>query len=334
LSVRIEEVARRAGVSIATVSRVLADKPHVSPGVRQRVLAAVTALDYRPNRVARTLRAQQSKIIGLIISDIQNPFFTAIVRAVEDIARQYEFLVVLCNSDEDPDKEAGYVDWMLADNIAGIILSPTGEESVVHVRLKDARIPVVAIDRRLPAMSVDTVLCENQQTTQRLITHLIEHGHTRIGAVIGSPNVSTGAERRAGYLCALLEHQLPVLPELLYTGIPKEDSGYKLTKQLLALPAPPTALFAGNNLLTMGALRAIHETGWVIPDDVALVAFDEMDWMFVMKPPLTVVAQPTYEMGRQAIELLLKRIADFDRPVTEILLQPTIYFRGSSVRSI
>lgn len=326
----IADVAKGAGVSIATVSRVLSDNPHVRAETRERVLAEVERIHYRPSRVARSLRSQRSSTIGLIISDIQNPFFTAIVRAIEDIAYQHGYSLLLCNSDEDPAKEALYIELLVAEQVAGIILSCTAEVDAAHQQLFTAQIPVVAIDRRLGNHAVDTVLVDSRSASYQVVSHLIERGHQRIGALIGLPNMTTGHERQAGYLSALEQHGLPFDPALLQAGIPKIETGHIFTQTLLQLPDPPTALFTGNNLLTIGALRAIHEAQLTIPDDIAIVAFDEMEWMFVMNPPLTVVAQPTYAMGQQAAELLLRRIANPSLPPKEIILQSTVHLRGSS----
>lgn len=326
---KLEDVARRAGVSTASVSRVLADKPHVSSTVRRRVLAAVAELNFQPSRLARSLRSQRSQVLGLIISDIQNPFFTALVRAIEDIAYQHRYTLILCNTDEDPEKEALYIDLMIAEKVAGVVISPTRETDVSCQRLADANIPAVAIDRRTQQMAIDTVVVDNIGATMELINHLIDDGHQQIGAVLGTPIATTGYERFEGYRQALLRRNLPLLPELVRTGIPDRATGYRLTEELLALPTPPTAIFTGNNLLTLGALKAIHERNLQIPADIALVAFDEMDWMFVMKPALTVVAQPVYAMGRTAAELLLARLADPTRPPQQVVLAPTVQIRQS-----
>lgn len=324
----LADVARRAGVSTASVSRVLAGKPHVSDAVRQRVLAAVDALNFRPSRLARSLRAQRSHVLGLIISDIQNPFFTSMVRAIEDVAYQHQYSLILCNADEDPAKEALYLDLMSAEKVAGVVISPTHEAAAACQRLMEVGIPVVAIDRRVNDLAVDTVVVNNHQVTFTLISHLLADGHRRIGAVIGAPIVTTGQERRDGYLHALQAHGIEPAAELLRVGPPTLATGYRLVNELLDLPNPPTALFLGNNLLTIGALKAIHERDLHIPAEIALAAFDEMDWM-VIKPALTVVAQPVYEMGRCAAELLLARIAEATRPIQEIVLQATVLVRQS-----
>lgn len=332
MSARIEDVARQAGVSTATVSRVLSGKPYVSDAVRRRVLDAIGDLNYHPSRVARSLRVQRSSIIGLIISDIQNPFFTSVVRAVEDVAQQRGYSVILCNSDEDVEKELTYIELMLAEQVSGMIVSPTASNNEVYRRLVARRVPVVAIDRRADDVPMDMVVSDNVCAAHKVVSHLIENGYRRIGAVLGIPEASTGAERYQGYVEALAAHGLPLLPELVRSGLPRSQNGYKLTLDLLQQAAPPDALFTGNNLLTIGALRAIHECGLRIPDDIAVAGFDELDWMFLVKPALTVVMQPTYAMGRQAAELLLARIDDPERPPQQIVLQPTIKVRESSLR--
>lgn len=334
MSAKIEDVARQAGVSTATVSRVLSGKSNVSDELRERVLETIRELNYRPSRVARSLRVQRSSIIGLIISDIQNPFFTSVVRAVEDVAQQRQYSVFLCNSDEDFDKELTYIELMLAEHVAGIIVSPTASSNEIYQRLVEMRVPIVALDRRVEDVSIDMVVGDNVAAAHTVVNHLIENGFQRIGAVLGTPDASTGAERQQGYVDALREHGLPVLPELVRSGPPRSPNGYALTMELLQQAEPPDAIFTGNNLLTVGALRAIHELGLRIPEDIGLAAFDEMDWMFLVKPALTVVMQPTYEMGRLAAEMLLERIADPDRPPQQVVLQPTIKVRESSRRTL
>lgn len=330
MTVTIEDVAQRAGVSTATVSRVIAGKPYVRDALRIRVLDAIQELNYRPSRVARSLRVQRSSIIGLIISDIQNPFFTSVVRAVEDVAQQRGFSVMLCNSDESTEKEAAYIDLLLDEQVSGLIVSPTSTDSDIYRRLVEAAVPIVAIDRRVQDTPMDMVVGDNIQAAFDVVSHLIENGYRRIGAVLGVPDASTGAERYEGYSRALSAHGIELDPELVRQGMPRSDYGHRLTLQLLMLSNPPDAIFTGNNLLTIGALRAIDELGLRVPEDVALAAFDEMEWMFLVKPALTVVAQPTYAMGKKAAELLLQRIADPSRPPQEVLLQPTIKVHESS----
>ena len=327
---KIEDVARQAGVSTATVSRVLSGKPYVSDDLRERVLGAVRELNYRPSRVARSLRVQRSSIIGLIVSDIQNPFFTAVVRAIEDAAYLQKYSVFLCNSDEDTQKETMYVELMVAEHVAGVILSPTLGQNDIYRHLAEVGVPAVAIDRRVTNVDIDTVLVDNVSGARDVVLHLLELGHRRIGAVIGTPVSSTGEERLRGYVEALRIYGLRVEPELIRTGMPRIATGHEFTTELLSLNNPPTAVFTGNNLLTIGALSAIHTRGLRIPEDIALAAFDDMDWTAFVKPALTVVAQPTYAIGRTAFELLLQRMEDPDRPYQEVVLPAALYIREST----
>lgn len=326
-------VAQLAGVSNATVSRVMANKPHVRPEVRERVWKAVHELGYRPNRVARSLRAQSSRIIGLIISDIQNPFFTSVVRAIEDVAHEQGFSIILCNSDEDPVKEQLYLDLMHDENVAGIILCPTREDNANLQKYPLDSIPLVTLDRRLVNIEADGILIDNIESTRAMINHLINNGYRRVGAVIGTSDFTTGRERREGYITALAAHGLPFMPELLIQALPKEAEGYRATEQLLSLPEPPKAIFAGNNLLTLGALKAIRAHNLHIPRDIALAGFDEMPWSSLIEPGISVVEQPTYELGRTAAEVLLRRLETPTRPTREVILKGKLILRGSSMRT-
>lgn len=320
MTVTLRDVAQRAGVSNATVSRVLAGRPHVSDETRGRVLAAVADLAYRPDRVARSLRVRRSSILGLVITDIQNPFFTALVRAVEDVAYEHNYAVFLCNSDEDVEKEEFYIDVMLAESVAGVVIVPTQEKNTPCQKLVQAGIPLVSVDRRILDLEVDTVTVDNREASFSLVNRLLEAGHRRIGAVFGPMATTTGRERRDGYVQALHAHGIAVSPSLIRTGPPKKDSGYRAAKEILALSPPPSALFTGNNLLLMGALKAIRDNGLRVPQDLTLASFDEMDWMDISDLPLTVIAQPTYQLGRTAAELVLQRIQDRSRAVQQVTL--------------
>jgi DNA-binding LacI/PurR family transcriptional regulator len=329
MTATIKDVARLAGVSTTTVSRVLTNERYVKEEVRNAVREAIARLNYKPSRTARSLRAQKSKIIGLIISDIQNPFFTSLVRAVEDVAYQHKYAVFLCNTDEKSDKEKFYLDLMQGEQVAGVIVSPCYEKDDPCLSLLKAHIPFVIIDRQLTDMDVDTVAVNNVQSAYDLVDHLIADGHTRIGAVLGDLTVTTGRERYEGYVRALAAHNIPLNPLFVRTGVPREETGYCLTEDLLILPEAPTALFTGNSLLTMGAMRAIYGRGMHIPDDIALVAFDEINWMSLVQPALTVVAQPTYELGEAAANLLLSRIQNPARPPQKVIAQGLLTVRQS-----
>lgn len=326
----INDVAVEANVSIATVSRVIHNKPHVRPEVRERVLQAVTQLGYQPSRVARSLRAQKSSIIGVVITDVQNTFFTNLARAVEDVAYKNKYAVFLCNSDEDPQKENFYLEVMRAENVAGIIISPTHESDIPVASLVEAGIPVVAVDRQLVDVAIDTVMVDNVGGAYRLTNHLIkDHGHQRVAIITGPQDSTTGRQRLEGYSKALYAAGLPLNKELIKARSFKEDWGYSAAQTLLRLDEPPTAIFAANNLLARGAMRAICERGLRVPQDVVLVAFDEIEWGDICQPSLTYVKQSSYELGRISAELLYKRIDEDAGPVQTIILTPELHLGGS-----
>jgi LacI family fructose operon transcriptional repressor len=324
----IKEVADAAGVSTATVSRVLADKPHVRPETRERVLAAVETLNYRPNRVARSLRVQQSNTIGLIVADIQNPFFTSVSRAVEDTAYKRGLSVFLCNTDENSDKEAMYLNLMLDENVAGVILAPTRQAADAFADMVNLDIPTVVIDRRVRGVEIDSVLIDNVEAAYKIVEHLIADGRRRIGALFGVGS-TTGRERREGYIRALQDHSLKPSPDLASFVNAKEEEGYKAVMRLLSLPEPPDAIFTSNALLSAGAFRAIRESKLAIPDQIAFASFDETTWTSLVEPGITVIEQPTYEIGQTAAELLFKRLEEPSRPTREIILKGKLIIRQS-----
>lgn len=324
----IKDVAKVAGVSTATVSRVLSNSDHVRPGVRERVLAAVEQLDYRPNLLARTLRSQQSSTIGLIVSDIRNPFFTSMSRAVEDTAYEEGFSLILCNTDEDPEKEAIYLKLMQDQNVAGVILSPTRQSTAKFASLK-LTFPTVIIDRSIADADVDSVLLDNVDAAYRLTAHLIANGYRQIGALCGATS-STGRERHAGYEKALRVHGLTPVAENVKFVQPKIELGYETTLKMLDSGQPLDALLTTNSMLAAGALQAIRERNLLIPEDIALVTFDETTWASLVQPPLTLIVQPTNDIGKSATELLLQRIAEPDRSTRKVILKGQLLVRGSS----
>ncbi len=324
------DVARKAGVSVATVSRVLNGSPLVTESARRKVLRVVKQLNYHPNRAAQRLRAGHSRVIGLIISDIQNPFFTSVVRGIEDVAYQHGYSLVLCNSDEDPEKENLYINVMRSEEVAGVILASASRASPHLDDLIAYNIPVVAIDRQIAKRQVDAVLVKNSDSAYQAVSHLTGLGHRCIG-YIGLPLTRTpGRERYDGYRRALRDHNLKVKRALVRISDAKQQGGCESTRDLLSQQPCVTALFVANNLMTLGALQAIRERGLQVPDDVSVVGFDDTPWATLLDPPLTAIAQPTYELGRRAAELLLARLQDRDKPVVRELLETRLIVRGST----
>jgi LacI family transcriptional regulator, fructose operon transcriptional repressor len=327
----IKDVAKAAGVSTATVSRVLAKKAYVRTEIRQRVLQVAEDLNYQPNRVARSLRSQKSSIIGLIISDIQNPFFTAVTRAVEDVASAHEMSVFVCNSDENQVKELRYLEQLRAEKVAGIIFSPTRQTSEAFPDIVKTDLPIVLIDRQAPGADLDSVLIDNEGSAYELTEHLIQDGHRRLGAMFGSTS-TTGRERRRGFLQALQDYELQADAELIFTVEAREDVGYQTTQKLLDHPHPPQAIFCSNGLMARGAFQALRESGLFIPEQIAFASFDDPPWASLIEPPLTVIRQPTQEIGRTACELLLERLRDPERATRRVVLKPSLVVRRSCGR--
>jgi len=326
----IKDVATLAGVSTTTVSRVLAGSAAVRPAVRERVQRAIAELGYRPNLAARRLRQQRASIVGLIVSDIRNPFFTEIGRAVEDMAYRHGLRLILCNSDEDCAKEQAYLDLMADEQACGVILSATPERLQRTGAL--APYPLVLIDRapdRLdPSAMLDVVQLDNSGAARRLTQRLIDQGHRRITALVGARS-STGQQRRAGYEAAMQTQGLA--PQVLPLP-PTAHAARAAVLGVLDAARPPEALLASNGLLLLGAAQALHQRGLRIAQDIALVGFDNNDWTGLLPPGITVIAQPTLEMGRAAVELLLQRIAEPARAPRRVVLDGELLVRGSCAR--
>jgi DNA-binding LacI/PurR family transcriptional regulator len=328
----LQEVARRARVSIATVSRVLNKSDKVVPETRATVEQALRDLGYRPSRVARRLRMNtgHAHLVGLIIPDIQNPFYAEIARGVEDAAYASEYALILCNSDENLAKERFYLEVMQAESVDGIVLPPFNDTDAGVVELVKTGIPVVCVDRSHAKVKTDLVEVDNYQGALEAVRHLIERGHRSIALIEGRTQVSTSRERRRGYLDALAANGITPRKELMRAGDFKQESGRILTNELLDLRKPPTALFVCNNLMTVGALSALHQRGVRIPQELALVGFDDLPWAEALDPPPTVVRQPAYDVGRQAMELLLKRIMEPNRLPVTVRLRPELVIRKST----
>jgi LacI family transcriptional regulator len=324
----LKDVAEHAQVSKATVSRVLNNNPNVAEELRVRVLESIRLLGYQPNRAARRLRASVSEVLGLIISDIENPFFISVVRGVEDAAYASQMSVVLCNTDEDPVKQQMYLRVMQAERVAGLIISPTNVNED-FTELKQLGIPVILLDRRTDKFETDAVTIDNVGGAYLAVKHLIDLGYERIGTIGGSPHLTTGRERYEGYRKALHAAGLKTDEKLIKVGDFKTGSGYYLAKELIGLPQPPQAIFVANNLMTLGTLRALRENDVRVPQDMALVGFDDMPWSSELCPPLTAVSQPAYELGQETVQLLLRRLANSEAPIRTVTLQPRLVVRES-----
>lgn len=330
-SITIREVAQRAGVSVATVSRVLNGTANVDPTLAERVHAAIAHLKYQPSRVARTLAGQGSTLIGLLVTDMQNPFFMDLIRGVEEVAQQHGYLVVVCNTLENAQKEARYLEVLAREPIAGAIVVPTQERIAGIEHLRARHIPLVAVDRRVEDRSIDCVVIDNVAAAREAVSHLITNGYRRIGVIAGPRSVTNTNERVAGYRQALQSAGIPRDATLEQRGaLVGENVGFHLTKKLLELDPPVEAIFAANNRLTLGALRTIYAQGKRVPDDVALAGFDEIQLAVPEVISITAVLQSAYELGSAAANRLIQRLHKPDAPRQHIVLQHQLSIGASS----
>jgi LacI family transcriptional regulator len=328
----IHDVAQRAGVSPITVSRVINHSGYASQETRERVEAAVIELGYVPNRLARSLRSKRTHTLALVITDITNPFFTTVARGVEDTASDAGYTVIFCNTDESESEEKKYLQVLLQQQVDGILLVPARStpDSIEMIRKQNT--PVVVLDRRLsPGVAVDTVRCENELGAYQLVRLLIELGHRDIALLSGPLGVSTAEDRLAGYRRAMREAEVDAGAQTVVYGSFNQASGSEMMRQLLDRNPRPTAVFAANNLIGIGALHAIQHAGLHVPEDIALVTFDDLPPTLLTSPFFTVSSQPAYEMGKRATQLLLARLTtDASAPCQEIILPTELIVRQSS----
>jgi len=328
-NVTMKDVADYANVSTATVSRVLTGKVAVNPDLRLRVERAIKELDYRPNRAARELRIGAILKIGVVLSDIQNPFFTRCLAGVESILQNSDYLLLLGNSNEDPKIEEMHLSSLVNEGVAGIILAMTGQNEESYRKIIEFEIPIVAIDRELPFVSVDTITIDNVTASRQATQHLVKLGHERIAFISGPTQISTAENRMRGYREVLTELHIPIDPNLIVDGRFLQSGGREAMDQLLNLSKPPTAVLIANNLMTLGALQTVHKRNVLIPDDLAIVGFDDTPWNIAMQTPLTVIAQPTYQLGEFAARMLIDRINNPQLPIQKIMLEAELIIRDS-----
>ncbi|MFF2845660.1 LacI family DNA-binding transcriptional regulator [Streptomyces sp. NPDC058001] len=304
----IKDVAAAAGVSVATVSRALNGHPSVSPGARARVLAAVETLDYRPNTVARSLRTDRTRTLGLVISDVLNPYFTELARSVEEEARARGYSVIFGNADERPAVQDHHVRTLLDRRIDGLLMSPTDGGSPLTLEAARAGTPMVFVDRWIPGLDVPVVRADGRAAVRDLVAHLYGLGHRRLAVIAGPATTTTGSERVAAFRESLGAYGIALPDAYIGQGDFQAESGRRATEAFLSLPEPPEVVFAADNLMALGALDAIRARGLRVPRDIGLAAFDDIPWFVHTDPPITAVAQPTAELGRAAVRAVTDRI--------------------------
>ena len=329
MPVTMRDVSAMAGVSISTVSHVVNNTRAVPDRTRQKVLDAIRATGFMPNTIARSLKRAETRTLGLAIGDISNPYFTAVVHALEAAAVKAGYTLLLTDIGEDPDRETAALRALIGRRVDGLFLSPSsagGAEAISHAKRNN--VPVVQIDR-VADPDCDYVVARNRPDMRRLVRHLAERGHKRIGMLTGLDGLSSTKERIAGYQLGLKDGGLDLDPALMVPADSSIAPAHATTLKLLDLANPPTALVASNNLMALGALRALKDRGLRVPNDIALVAFDEFEWTDLFQPRLTTIAQPCQEIGEMAVKLMLERIADPDAPPRHVQLATVLHHRES-----
>lgn len=324
------DVARTAGVSIATVSALLNGTSNVSPRLTRRIEDAIAAIGYERNAIARSLRTGATRTIGLTVADIRNPFFTDVTATIQAQLNRAGYAVMLCSSDEDTAQQDSQIKLLLDRMVDGLIIAPAGEDAVMRRLIGATRKPVVLIDRMIEGLGVDAVLLDNTAAVAEAVDYLVALGHRRIGFISGPPETTTGRERLAGYREALGRAGIAADPTLIRDGSFREFEGYRAAMGLMTMQDRPTALFSANNLMVIGAMRAIRDLGLTCPGDVSVASMDDFVWADIFGPRLTTVAQPVEAIGEQAARMLLDRLDGTADPGPRVVtLQGRLMVRNS-----
>ena len=331
MRITMQDVAKRAGVSAMTVSRVVNGREGVDSETQRRVEETIRALDFVPNRIARGLVSQKTQTIGLIVPDVVNPFFAPVVRGAESAARKAGYRVLLCNSEGDLRLEREYIDDLVAHRVEGLLLAPASDRSRSSIlSLLRGGFPLVLIDRALPNADCDLIVADSANGARRLVEHLIAVGHREIAHVTDAEDTSTGRERLMGYREALEAAGIPFQSELVIQTTVDRIGGYRAAQEILARVPLPTAVFTVNNMTAVGTMEALRERGLSVPKDMGLVCFDDVEHLAVLSPFLTVIDQPAETFGSLGAQLLLERMSGkaSSRP-RRIVLQTDLIVRES-----
>ena len=327
MPVTLEEIARAAGFSVSTVSRALTNLDYpVSPTTRQHITEVARAMGYKPNLAARSLRTDQTNTIGIIADDILSPFVPPIIRGVQDYLKQYDYLSLIVNSDWDPDIEQDAINALISRPVDGIIFVESSHLAV-NESLQQSGKPYFFAHRLFGSTIQNSVVPDDLYGAALAVRHLAGLGHRRIAMIRGREGWHSAERRYAGYQAELAAQNIELDPALVQPGDWEYEGGYSAAKRLLALKSPPTAIFASNDLMALGAIGAIQDAGLSVPQDIAVVGYDNREFSRIVRPRITTVSMPVYEMGRTAAELLLKQIAGSREALDEIKIRGQLYIR-------
>lgn len=336
MAVTIREVAKRAGVSCATISRVINNSDIVKDKTRDHVIKIIKEMGFAPNEVARSLSKNETKTIGVVVPDINNPFFGDVIKGVSMLADKHHLNILLCDTNEDTEKEKNSLHMLKEQRIRGIIIGPASDKNEFNSEylsiLENMGIPIVLVGRDVKYSNFDGVFIDNVQGACDGVTALIQNGHKKIAIIAGPEDSKPGRERLGGYLKAMTMNGLDVSEDYIFRGNFKLESGYEFTRQILKMEDRPTAIFTCNNMMTLGCIKAIMEIDLKIPDDIALVGFDEIEILNIFNMHISVISRPTLEMGVIAMEMLLERLNKKESGGSaskRVTLMPELICKGS-----
>lgn len=330
MKITIKDIAQEAGVSVTTVSRVLNDKPDVSTTTKKKIKKVIDKLGYNPNGIARGLVLKKTNTIGLIIPDISNPYFPEVARGIEDNAKKEGYSVIFCNTDNNKQAEIEAIELLKSKRVDGIILSLSISNKSQLEKLENDKIPVVQIDRNIPGSKISSVLINNFLSAYKATMYLIKLGHTKIAHITGEMETNTARERLFGYKKALQEAEIEYRVEWVLQGDYSKESGFQQTNELLLMKEKPTAIFAANDLMALGAYEASFHYRLNIPDDISIIGHDNIDMAELIRPGLTTIAQPKYKLGELATQILIDEIEGRSNERQEIILNPELIIRKST----
>ncbi len=333
MSATLNDIAKKSGVSVSTISRVLngkAEKFRIAEETVKLVLKTAKNLNYRPNQLARSLRLKKTQTIGLLVPDISNPFFSYITRSIQRVAHRFGYSLIVCDTDDNTEFEVEHIDLLTSKGVDGLVIMPVGQKSQ-HIRnVLNKGISMVLMDRSFDDLNTNCVGVDNYIGAHKAVEHLLAFGHSRIAIIQGLLNTNTNVARVKGYKDTLIQHKISIDENLIVGNDYRKENGYIETKFLLNLANPPTAIFTTSDLITLGALQALQEENYNIPEDISIVSFDDIDFAPYLVAPLTTVRQPKELMGEIAVKILVEDIKNSGkREKSKIVLQPQLIIRKS-----